>query len=431
MANPPVLPALCQGPNAFNKPKCAFCLPLGCKNLPTRKVDTCPGPNPPANRADLLAARCAACAGRINLLARRQSISNMLGATVPTTGLQLEAAWTQRVVTIVENLYDDYFQGNEPCAYTFCLTGSGARKEACPYSDIDCFIVVETGASAGDITALATASKHVRERLVDMNWHGAGPEQDKGFVFCIGGLNPEGWNSVGTPPQRLIDKPHELAGVLEANLDTTSQAMAHVVSGLQEADFGFGDQQLFTDFQREIDLIVGKTCLKMASRPLLTLKKRQGMETVRDAVTNPEFDIPDPNGNRFNIKKGFYRLPQFLSKGLAWYYGIASVRTLDQISALQTGNRLSDSNARHFINAINKAGKVRVKSHLHAQKESDWVRSAANADPNPDNEYVLTANELADLKDAIKSLTKLKDLGTDFIGQKEKFIGKRRNPFAA
>jgi hypothetical protein len=392
-------------------------------------VAACPGPNPPALRADLAAAQCRACAGRNYLRDRRLSITNMAGGAVAMSGLQLEGAWTQRALTLIQNLYAE-FMPVAPCQYAFCLTGSGARKEACPFSDVDCFIVVDPLAGAGHINTLATASRSVRERLVDMNWRGAGPDQDKGFVFCIGGLNPEGWNSVGTPPQRLIDTPHALAGILEANVSTGNPAMQHVVSGLQEADFGFGHRPLFVDFQREVNLIMGKTCWKLASRPVLSYKKRQGLDAIRDAVNNPDFQIPAAGNTRFQIKKEFYRLPQFLAKGLAWYYAVEAVRTLDQIAGLQADHRMSDTNARHFINAINKAARVRVLSHLHAGSESDHVRTAAHPPPNPNNEYVLTGAELADLQDVIRSLTRLRNLAIEFVRQKDKFSGKRKNPFA-
>jgi hypothetical protein len=376
-----------------------------------------------------MAARCRACAGRVNLAARRLSISNMAGGAVATSGLQLEGAWTQRVITLVQNLYNE-FMPVAPCQYAFCLTGSGARREACPFSDVDCFIVVDPLAGAGAITTLATASRSVRERLVDMNWHGPGLDQDKGFVFCIGGLNPEGWTALGTPPQRLIDSPHSLAGILEANISTDNQAMQHVVSGLQEADFAFGHRPLYDQFVREVDLVMGKTCWKFASRPALSHKKRQGLDAIRDAVNNPDFQIPAAGNTRFQIKKEFYRLPQFLAKGLAWYYAVEAVRTLDQIAGLQADHRMSATNARHFINAINKAGRVRVLSHLHAGSESDHVRTAAHVGANPNNEYVLTGAELTDLQDVIASLTRLRNLAVEFIRQKDKISGKRKNPFA-
>ena len=427
----PAAVAGCPGPRpAANVvgTKCPLCLTLlGCQALPNRRVVTCPGPTTNPGLATVM---CPACKSRANLNARRGSISRMAMGAMAFSGLQLEGAWTQRATQIIEDLYTEFMPaGGWPCQYAFCMTGSGARKEACPYSDVDAFVVVQDTASAADKTAMINVSKQVRDRLIDMNFRAdvAGPDQDKGFVFCIGGLNPGGWNTSAVPLPALTMTAVEFAGLLEANLIASNVAMAHVVSGLQEAEFVFGTRQLFTDLNRELNLIVGKTCWKMSSRPALTHKKRQGFEAIKTALN--DFAIPAATATRFNVKSEFYRFPQFIAKGLAWYYNIPAVSTLDQISQLVAAKRMNDRNSRLFIECVSDATRVRVMSHLHSGKEADHIRAPNHPGPNPDNEYVMTQAEHTNMKAIITKLTRIQTLARKFVKQKDKITGKRHNPF--
>jgi hypothetical protein len=129
------------------------------------------------------------------------------------------------------------------------------------------------------------------------------------------------------------------------------------------------------------------------------------------------------------MSQKFYRLPQFVAKGLAWYYNIPAVSTQDQINHLVRANRMSARNSRLFLDSMNQAARTRIRSHLETNRESDKVRTPASTDPNPDHEYVRTAGELTDLRATIGLLRRIRDLAQEFVRQKEKVAGPRRNPF--
>jgi hypothetical protein len=165
------------------------------------------------------------------------------GVAPPSTAL-VQQAWTTRAIRIVEDLYGEAFlaAGGPPCAFAFGISGSGARQEACPYSDLDCFIVLDPTAGAAQVTAMVAISQTVRDRLAHINWDrdvaaaNAGVP-NKGFTFCAGGLNPGGWGGAGPV---LTGTAVDLAALIETNLGAANAALAHVGSGLQESSFGFG-----------------------------------------------------------------------------------------------------------------------------------------------------------------------------------------------
>lgn len=406
---------------------CPHCRTHSCE-APNRTA-TCRGTNGPAPL------QCGVCKGKVNLRARRLSVANMMAPVHGLTTGFIQQAWTTRAINIVADLYDEFFGGGgPPCDYAFCITGSGARREACPYSDLDCFIVLDPTAGVPEKTQILQVSQQVKNRLDYMTWDretvAANGAPDKGFTFCTGGLNPGGWNGIGVPIPQLTGTPAELANILETNLNTANGALEHVISGLQESGFGFGKAQLHRDLVTEVDQIMGKTCWKMSSRPALSHRKRRGTEAIHQAVTDPDFAIPNPGDTRFNIKKGFYRLPQFVTKGLAWYYGVNSVSSDDQIHDLTQAGHMHANKAAVFRRALDAPLRLRISAQLSSGKEHDYVRSAAHGGANPDNELVLSAGQLLSLQNAIADLQQIRQWSQNFLAQKKKVIGKRKNAFA-
>jgi hypothetical protein len=155
------------------------------------------------------------------------------------------------------------------------------------------------------------------------------------------------------------------------------------------------------------------------------------MEAIRQAVTDPDFAVPAPADTRFNIKKGFYRLPQFVVKGLAWYYNIDAVSSSDQITDLVAANRMHLNKATVFRRALDAPLRMRVGAQLSSGKEHDYVRAAAHAGPNPDNETVLTVGELADLHPAIGDLQNVRTWSLAVRLPKTTVAGARGTPVTA
>jgi len=219
----------------------------------------CPGPEPaPVTKEGLIRndVRCPFCRGLFSDL-RMVSISrfavNQSANQAGAKRVQIQGDWTYTVACVLKKFYDGFFKYQYPCRYAFCLAGSGGRGEACPYSDIDAFIILDKTSNQADQESFMRASRFVRDRLLLML---KVEKADKGFEFCTGGLNPlgEGFNRKENKffeviKESLTGKAQDLAGLLEIYLKSGDERKAHTINGLSESTFAFGERTLFEDFR--------------------------------------------------------------------------------------------------------------------------------------------------------------------------------------
>src|SRR5690606_8840975 len=72
--------------------------------------------------------------------ARRQQLQEALARN--SESQKLLTSWTTFVDTLLADMYGEQTVA-KPCRFAFCVCGSLARTEACPWSDIDAFILTE------------------------------------------------------------------------------------------------------------------------------------------------------------------------------------------------------------------------------------------------------------------------------------------------
>jgi putative nucleotidyltransferase DUF294 len=368
--------------------------------------------------------------------ARRDSIVRMENAH--ETGEQLQRAWTERVKKIVEFLYAQaWTDGKPPGDFAFGVCGSGARQQACPYSDLDSFIVTRTD-DAAVLQKFDAASEKVKDFLEAINAADS-TVAGKGFIFCNGGLNPLSKTGKGGPfipnPPRLTTTPKNFAAFLEAfHSDPRGLKLAlggtkgHIADGLQEAAFAFGDESLFGEFVREVDLVMGKTCNGFASRPSVTRKKHMGIEMMSTAGKD-EFKLPEGNQASFDVKKHFLRMPQFALKALTYYYDIPEVDAARQVADLQQGRRLHERTGKMLLHLLEVPQRIRVRAHLQMHGENDKICFDAYKGADKDKHYVLTQQEAKDITQCLGELKILQKMIKEFLVQKQKSWGSRKNPF--
>ena len=125
----------CPGPGGMPAVRrCKRCARGMCEAPDNTFDPNCEGPE--AGPADFV---CQTCKLKKTMKARRGSIVGMQGAR----GQYLQREWSDRVAMVVQELFDEQIGPRPPCRYAMCLAGSGARHEASPYSDLDCFLLVE------------------------------------------------------------------------------------------------------------------------------------------------------------------------------------------------------------------------------------------------------------------------------------------------
>jgi hypothetical protein len=72
-------------------------------------------------------------------------------------GTWAQKQWSRMVEAIVAELFAEQLgDGKAPCDFAVCITGSLARREACPYSDVECFIIISNSTNADYFTRAGT-----------------------------------------------------------------------------------------------------------------------------------------------------------------------------------------------------------------------------------------------------------------------------------
>jgi hypothetical protein len=319
------------------------------------------------------------------------------------------------------------------------MAGSGARHEASPYSDLDFFILLED-----DSPAKVDFFERTTRTLGTTLSHAEG---NSGLRLC-NIMSPLGDSSNPRAP-KLIRTPHNMAALVEL---PPERIEGHVSGGLLEHRFLFGTPALHDAYRTDLNVIVAKTCCTFSSRPLLTRGKRMGLQVIKDLVGDARFTPPSKDDRTFHVKEQFYRPPQFIAKGLAWYYGIDAVSTTDQLTRLVAANHMSNTAANNFRAILNVMGKMRFRLHLDREGEKDFIyldqaardreiREIEQISPLSRSQEQkerygrlkggthMSAADVRELVGVIPNLTYIMRLAREFVRQKEKKIGKRENPF--
>jgi Putative nucleotidyltransferase DUF294 len=408
-------------------------------------VTNCAGPEGVGPTDQIPTTLCHVCRGKVNMSRRRRSI-DLRTDTSPVD--ELQSGWTERSLKIVQDLYDEMWQVKPaPCDYAFCLTGSGARMEACPYSDMDAFIVLDTSTPAIR-QRFTEVSMYVKANLAAMNVRDPHRLQRgaliKGFVFCNGGLNPLGIKEIASDRAiiehkvaELTDTAPKLAGIVENYYSNPANQqnkdLTHIVQGMQETSFGFGAARLHKRLAEEVDLVMGKSDWRFLSLSGPTRKQKMGLALLEEAGTKVEFDLPRRAEPQYHIKQKFIRVPQFVLKGLCWYYNTTApdLSSWSLIEQLQQDKRLHPNKAKLFKETLTMAHKVRIKSHLHTHQESDLVQTHDSPFRQMVPDYAMTDGETQALHQAEPHIKRIRELARQFVQNKKKTFGKRNNPFAS
>ena len=425
----------CPGPAGLpaNR-RCERCARGLCEAPGEKFSPTCAGPDgkPPQ-------IVCPICMRKRQFVMRRGSVANLMQQP-GMSGRALQDAWTQRVEVIVDEMFQEALGAKAlPCQYAFCLAGSGARHEASPYSDLDCFVLVSDD-GAQEVKFFHDVCKDMSDMLMAV-------EGNSGLRFC-NIMAPFG--SPGNPKApKLIRTPHNMADLVEWSEDSIE---SHISGGLQEHRFLFGTKKLYDDFKTDLNVILAKTCFSFSSRPAITRGKKMGLKVIKDLVTDPRFTPPSSTDEYFHVKEQFYRPPQFIAKGLAWYYGIDAVSTHDQVTQLVATNHMSHGVAYSFKAVMSVMAKYRFRLHLDREGEKDFVftnqgkrdaelailnakSAVSRTEAEKERHTRLTAGtlmtraEVKDLTDVIPNLAFIMALARTFVKEKEKALGKRGNPF--
>jgi len=321
---------------------------------------------------------------KTNIRERRGSVTR-LGLS-GASGKQLQVAWNTRLDTIVSALFKSSLEmivkDSSEKGWCFCVSGSGARQEACPYSDLDCFILVENdGPSQVDV--FRRAAKQMSDILFAIDEDGT---LDLGIRFCHGGLNPLGYNTESQP--ELIGSPGQIASLIEH-----SAVNEHIRTGLGESRGLCGDEKLHDAYRLEVESVRGKSLWAPLGRPLLAGHKKQAMKLLEKAASAWKGGL-DKNTKEVDIKLDVYRIPQYALGGLAMYYGVNEQNSFKIVEALQTRAKLSHRAVVAFKEVLEVSAKMRISAHLVQGGEVDALvnKPQKNATELNDEEWKTLLN---------------------------------------
>jgi signal-transduction protein with cAMP-binding, CBS, and nucleotidyltransferase domain len=318
--------------------------------------------------------------------ARRLSVA-MLSETPGVTAAKLQGEWTKRVEYIYATMYERALRRQVPPSFALCLCGSLARREACPYSDIDSFLLVGKSAEE-DVQYFRRVGMEVRDCLLEMG--GA----VNGFQLCRGGLQPI----------NIIETPDDLMSQL---VDVESVDSGSHLLGIRDSPrFLYGEPQLFEQFQHLVN---------SAKSQDLGRTKATARANLQKLVSGASFNLPTIQGEAINIKEQLYRPVQLLLSYLSAYFGIHATDGRTQVLELTKANGMSPSFANYFINLLEDVGKLRTQNHLRAKKEDDFLildkKKARQGD------VVATDRDLDQLKACLERLARLKKLTVRFLDE--------------
>jgi hypothetical protein len=388
-----------------------------CTNVPNLKVAKCRGLNPNPN-----VFRCDYCAPQYDLTKRKANSGKLkfepiieqrrreiqqMTSQEGMTSAKLHLEWTQRVDEFFVQLYSRALHRVFPPVFALCLCGSISRRETCPFSDLDSFLLVDD-MNETDLNYFRRVGQEVDETLKEM---GGGTT---GFCLCKGGLHPI--NVIATPEHLL----QELERI-EMN-DPNS----HYLGIRDSPRFLFGKVSLFKKF----------TQLLEASKKIDPVKsKTSAMNNLKDLIKSNRFAIPKPTVEHINIKESLYRPVQLLLKDLCDYFGVTANEGRAQIVALVKAEAMSMTVANFLINYVEDVGKLRIDTHLKAKKEQDNIilvgKAQEPSDVVADGPTKVMVGRCLQWLGSVKVLLQqfIDEFGVERSKLKAFFKGKPKNPW--
>ncbi|MGZ3733158.1 MAG: ankyrin repeat domain-containing protein, partial [Parachlamydiaceae bacterium] len=261
--------------------------------------------------------------------------------------------------------------GPPPCHYDLRAMGSFGRKEMCPYSSLDCMLLIE------DETAFPYFERMLE--LLELQIASLGETQGLPFVFtCIS--NPLKFHLNESPLKyKELSKAEEDKELLKTSkykeLIGTSEQMAQLqkrkpyskngieYSALKTISLNQSSCQLYSDYEKCLQEI-----RKDISLPLFDLCK----QNVRDfsRVWKHHFDR---SVFTQNIKENFVKTLYYPLSDLAVYLKIESTNILEIADALIDRKVLPEKMRDLLKESISLIYQIRVRNHLHYTTQEEKV----------------------------------------------------------
>lgn len=288
---------------------------------------------------------------------------------------------TQAMKEIIEQLFasGEMLFGKPPWPYAVMGLGSLAREEACPYSDLEFAIVIQSPSPSETLKSALLA--YIKGLLCWMElqliglgetqqvvvWRAKKTSEQIKFSIRLGFRFDEGGNVPfsGKGKNFLVGTAEELfASILSPFPGTHIPGDTVVANALQGSAYLVGDETCAANFREKM-----MDWLQRGQQ-----NQYLALSLLNDHLINKDFNVTiDSSVSSIDIKKAFIRLPVFIAETLALYYGINVTDSIGRLEALVAKQHLRRDLADALLICIDFGLRIRIQAHCFYQEENDEV----------------------------------------------------------
>lgn len=350
---------------------------------------------------------------RERLKEARLRVKEQLKGGIPPETIQ--RSFSQTVRKILETLINESIAllGAAPCSYAVMGLGSMAREEMAPYSDLEfAFLIKEPSPDNLDFfrkVYQALSFKIINMRETEFKFIEGEKEGEKVFLSIVpsgfsidkGGLSPAG-------PYELIGSPKKLARFQkESKSAGEKRALFIVVNAMTTVCWVTGDRSLVEEYRYLSSKILNQTSKSSPDHTSTSIPSQSSLSKIAQLVTlfnsslpfSSSSSPPDPLTNRqkrglklirsaikeftprlgperialgaFDVKKELYRSFQMIIRGLAFYHGLKTTNTLQQIDELEERGIFQKEGGKQLREVIRTTNQMRIETHLFYQESRE------------------------------------------------------------
>ncbi|CAM0117313.1 ankyrin repeat domain-containing protein [Rhabdochlamydiaceae symbiont of Dictyostelium giganteum] len=271
-------------------------------------------------------------------------------------------AFSEDLALFLQNLIQKGISifGPPPVKWAAMSMGSMARKEMCPYSDVDFGFLIES-ATPSALSYFRRLSQFLQLRITNM---GETPFP----VFGGQELSPtpQGLRFDGIGESELIGTPLYFAGFQTARRMEENIIFTNV---LNCTDYLDGDLELVRMYEQERKRISSQK----TGTPSIPFHKMLGLHLLEGHLLEfkPNLSLEKEELKAFGIKKELYRPLQEVINGLALFFDIKEKNSLERIDALAKLKVFSERGAGNIKKAFKSVLSLRLKAHLFYKSEEE------------------------------------------------------------
>ncbi|WP_052236367.1 hypothetical protein [Candidatus Protochlamydia amoebophila] len=240
----------------------------------------------------------------------------------------LQRKVSANLITFLHALVEDAIAilGDPPCSYDLRAMGSLAKKEVCPYSDLEWCILMEAIEHRPYFVKLA--------RLLELQIISLGEDPAQGLpVFtCIGTKHRSGFHvDSGGNPAVVTDLIHTPDGLAQMQKIEEYPSNSHSNTLRKTISFHQSTPKLFVLYQAQMGTYLNEESLQTKE----IRRKRQAVQLLTDRLQTYEQIWCHPFKEKIiDLKKNYTELLHHLLNDLSLYFGMEESNTLDLIDAL-------------------------------------------------------------------------------------------------